>query len=134
MDTLQTILYITTFATYGLGDGITATYMMTKKGIYSESNKIGKFLYDKFGANSVLLVKILLLSILLLIIRTNVTDIYWTTNGILLGLSIGGIIATQANLQSIQNKPFVSSKVILTRIAIITGILFVLGTVIDYMI
>jgi hypothetical protein len=37
---LQRILFLLAFLTYGLGDGITAAYLMDRTGVMSESNPV----------------------------------------------------------------------------------------------
>ncbi len=98
---LQKLLFILSFLTFGAGDGITAAYMIKKEGIISESNQMMRLAYATGGMNSLISIKIWLSFLILFfvwLIRSK--DNYWTINGFLFSLFIGGIMAIGANLMA----------------------------------
>lgn len=133
MDVLQSILFGSSFLTFGIGDGVTAADLIKNKGEYSESNLIGRYMYSKFGSNGVIYMKTTFTSIVLSILyMASFSDLYWTVNGILIALTIGGTMAMKANTSALDGKPFSSSKSILTTYGLITIILAVIGIIMDY--
>ncbi len=96
---LQRLLFILSFLTFGVGDGVTATYMMKKEGVMRESNPIIRFMYAT--GNGVISMKIwFTLIILFFVWLLKSKDSYWTINGFLFALFVGGIMATGANLMA----------------------------------
>ncbi len=96
---LQRLLFILSFLTFGVGDGVTATYMMKKEGVMRESNPIIRFMYAT--GSSVISIKIWFTFIILFLVwLLKSKDSYWTINGFLFALFVGGIMATGANLMA----------------------------------
>ncbi|MDD5474825.1 MAG: hypothetical protein PHU34_11875, partial [Candidatus Methanoperedens sp.] len=54
---LRRLLFLLSFLTYGIGDGITAAYMMDKTGVMREINPIARFMYASSGAHGVIITK-----------------------------------------------------------------------------
>lgn len=100
--TLQRLLFLLSFITYGVGDSITAVYMMERKGIMYESNPLVRFVYVSSGGQGVVAIKVFYASIILffawLISRKENT--HWKVNGFLFALIIGSIMVMQANLKT----------------------------------
>src|SRR5574341_1765467 len=82
---LQRFLFLASFLTYGVGDGLTAVYMIEKNGIMSESNPIIRFMYLSSGAQGVISFKIWFTFMILYFVWTisSRTNTYWTINGFL---------------------------------------------------
>lgn len=99
---LQRILFLLAFLTYGLGDGITAAYLMDRTGVMSESNPVVRLMYISSGAEGVITLKLGYSSMILFFVWTisRRENIYWTINGFLSAQCIGGIMAIRANLMA----------------------------------
>ncbi len=97
---LQRFLFLASFLTYGVGDGLTAVYMMEKNGVMSESNPIIRFMYLSSGAHGVIGLKLWFTFMILYFVWTisRRTNTYWTINGFLSALCVGGLMAIRANL------------------------------------
>ncbi len=100
--TLQRILYLLALATFGIGDGVTAAYMIERSGPVREINPMVKLAYFYSGGQGIVFVKtwltILILSFVWSISRRKNT--YWMVNGFLFALFIGGIMAMRANMMA----------------------------------
>lgn len=100
--TLQRMLYILAFVTFGIGDGFTAAYMMERTGAMREANPIVRLAYIYGGWNGAIFIKMwftfLILSIVGFIYRKG--NMYWMVNGFLFALIIGGIMAMRANIMA----------------------------------
>ena len=133
---LQRVMYLFSFATYGIADGVTAAYLMAKKGITSEVNPIARFMYASAGLKGVLLVKIWFASVILFIVWviSRRDESYWMINGFLLALATGGIMATRANLMAASGiNPPSPGSVIMTFL-FLTVILVMIGDIMDKLI
>ena len=102
---VQVMLYFFTFVTCGLGDTISAIYMMHYLGIMREANPIARYIVLNQGLFGFFVLKIwmtiTILSILLFIqIKSNKT-MKNTVNGFLIALSLGGILATFSNIMAV---------------------------------
>ncbi len=105
---LQHVLYFLAFLTFGLGDGITAAFMMNRLGSGVESNPLIGHLYQTQGFEGVVIGKIWLTVLLLLgthIVQSEYTgNMYWTVNGFLVSLTAFGLMAVNANLSVISGE------------------------------
>ena len=115
---VQAILYISAFVTCGLGDSISAIYMMHYLGIMREANPIAKYIVLNQGFYGLLAFKIwitiVILSIALFIQIKSKRSFKNTVNGFLITLSLGGILATFSNTMTMLygNPPYDSYLVI----------------------
>ena len=98
---VQVMLYIFTFVTYGLGDTISAIYMMQHLGIMQEANPIARYIVLNQGFIGLCAFKIwitiVILSITLFIQIRSKKSMKNAVDGFLIALSIGGILATFSN-------------------------------------
>ncbi|MCZ7384644.1 MAG: hypothetical protein O8C63_07840 [Candidatus Methanoperedens sp.] len=96
---LQKALFLSSFFTYGVGDGATAVYMMEITGVMREGNPVVRFIYSSSGQLSCLAYKVWYVTVVLSIvwIVSKKKQIYWTINGFLFALTLGGIMAMRAN-------------------------------------
>ncbi len=95
----QHILFFLAFITFGIGDALTASLLMTTKGHDAEFNYVFGHLYDSYGIACFVSTKLILVIIVLLaayILSRH--GGYWMINGWLTALIIGGIMAMCANL------------------------------------
>jgi general stress protein CsbA len=106
--------------------------MMEKRGAGIESNPLGRFMFDKFGYKGIIASKLIATSIILTLAWFIAFESYWVINGLLVGLTIGGLMATQANLQATEGKPFKPPNRILLEFGIVTVVLMIIGIVIDF--
>jgi len=99
---LQRLLFFLAFLTYGVGDGVTAAYMMDRTGIMKEMNPVMRFLYASYGSQGVIGIKIWFTFLILFLvwIISRRANTYWTVNGFLSALCVGGIMAIRANLMA----------------------------------
>ncbi|MFZ2411526.1 MAG: hypothetical protein WAW23_08145 [Candidatus Methanoperedens sp.] len=99
---LQKSLFLSSFLTYGVGDGVTAVYMIEKTSVMRETNPIVKFMYASSGKQGVISLKIwfTLMILFLVWITSRKTNIYWTINGFLSALTLGGAMAMRANMMA----------------------------------
>lgn len=132
---LQTGLMISSFLTYGLGDGVTAAYMMEKVGIVRESNPVARLLYVSYGHSGMVAMKLwftmVILSIVWVISKRK--GAYWTVNGFLFALTIGGIMAMRANLLAAHGMAHPSPGSIITVFLIMVILFINIGDLIDRM-
>ncbi len=62
---VQHILYITAFLTFGIGDGVTAAYMMSVLGAGIEANPAARYLFTTYGFNGLVIAKMWLTFVVL---------------------------------------------------------------------
>ena len=102
---IQFLLASVVFLTFGIGDGFTGAYMMNVCGILSEANPFARYIVETQGCIGLIIFKLwitlTLLSIVLRIEKFSNNPMYWMTNGFLVALGLGGIMATIANLMRI---------------------------------
>lgn len=130
---LQRLLFLLSFLTYGVGDGVTAAYMMDRTGVAREVNPVMRFFYASYGAQGVIGIKIWFTFLILFLVWSvsRKTDAYWTVNGFLSALSVGGMMAMRANLMAAWGMtPPSASSIIMTFLFLV--VLFVMiGDVMD---
>ena len=99
---LQRMLFLLAFLTYGLGDGVTAIQMMEKTGVSREINPVVRLMYANSGKQGVITLKmwIALVILFLVWIVSRKTNLYWTINGFLFALTVGGVMAIRANMMA----------------------------------
>ena len=130
---LQRLLFLLSFLTYGVGDGVTAAYMMEKTGVMREVNPIVRFIYASSGAQGVITFKIWIGFVILFLVRiiSRRTNTYWTINGFLSALCVGGIMAMRANLMAANGmNPPSPSSIIMTFLTL-TVLFVMLGDLMD---
>lgn len=132
---IQHFLYLLTFTTFGIGDALTGAHLMNIKGVGAESNVFFSHLYSTQGPEMFITTKLLITLVILLLVFISYIKShgksYWTTNGLLAAISIGGIMAIQANIQAIYGYPFIDpSKIILIYLTFVF-VFVVLGDLID---
>lgn len=99
---LQKILFLLSFLTFGAADGISAAYMIEKRGVFGEANPLIRFMYASSGSMGVIEIKVWLVLIILYFVW-NVSkgkNNYWMINGFLFALFVCGMLATGANLMA----------------------------------
>ncbi len=130
---LQRILFILSFLTYGVGDGVTAAYMIEKTGIVGEANPLVQFVYFSFGVQGVIAFKICFGFIILLAvwIVSRRTNAYWTINGFLAALCVGGIMAMRANLMAAYGMTPPSPDSVIIAFLILTVLFVMIGDMMD---
>lgn len=125
-------LFLSSFLTYGIGDGVTAVYMMEETHAMREVNPIVRFMYANSGRQGVIILKIWFVLVILFLvwIISRKTNTYWTINGFLFALTIGGIMAMRANIMATYGSPPSPGYIILTFLFLV--ILFVMiGDLLD---
>jgi hypothetical protein len=130
---LQSLLFISSFLTYGLGDGITAAYMMGKTGAGIEGNPLARFMYVSYGSKGLLAMKLWFTFVILSLISTisKRTGAYWSTNGFLFALTIGGLMATRANVLATLGMPFPSPGSVISTFLFMAILFLEVGNLID---
>lgn len=130
---LQHVLYFTAFLAFGIGDGITAAFMMDKSGIGIEVNPIAGFLFMTQGFYGFVIAKIWLTFALLL--GTHILQLrspgYWTINGFLIALTSIGLMAVKANLTATAGGIPESPGTIIFTYLVLTLVLIEVGSLID---
>ena len=102
---LQSILYFSALLVFGFGDGVTGAYMMEMRGVGAEANPFARYLFSIQGIGWLVTTKIGLT--LAIICATHITqlrsrmNIYWTVNGFMVAIIIGGMLAINANISAI---------------------------------
>lgn len=128
-------LLILGFITFGIGDALTATWMIILKGSSIEANIMFKYIFDAYGTGTFIAVKliftVIVLSMVYAILIKATYNCEWTINGWLTALSIGGILACIMNLSVIMDFNFIGSKAILILYLALTGALTLTGDIID---
>lgn len=130
---LQRLLFLLSFLTYGVGDGVTAAYMIEKTGVMREANPIVRFVYASSGAQGVITFKIWFVFVILFLvwIISRRTNTYWTINGFLSALCVGGIMAMRANLMAAYGMTPSSPDSIIMAYLILTVLFVMLGDLMD---
>ncbi len=114
---LQHILYISAFLTFGIGDGVTAAYMMSVLGAGIEANPAARYLFETYGFNGLVIAKmwltfVVLFAVFVIQLKSS-TNMYWTMNGFLVALTAGGLMAVNANLTAVAGQiPQASDEII----------------------
>ena len=98
---VQTMLYVTSFLTYGIGDASTAVYMMKLKGIGIEANLLIRHIIETQGFFGFVTFKLwitfTILAIPFIMQFMSKERLDWTINGFLAAITVGGILAIIAN-------------------------------------
>jgi hypothetical protein len=130
---LQTILFLLSFLTFGVADGISAAYMMEKRGVIGEANPLIRFMYASRGSIGVIEIKIWMV-IMVLSFVWNISrgkDNYWMINGFLFALFVGGLMATGANLMAARGLEHPAPGTIIIIYLFMTMLLTTLGDEMD---
>ncbi len=130
---LQRLLFILSFLMYGLGDGVTAFYMMDQSGVVRESNHLMQFMYISNGWQGVIGIKIWFTFMILLFVWliSSGKNTYWSVNGFLFALSLGGIMAMRSNMMVINGViPPSPGSVIITYL-LLTLLFVMIGSLLD---
>lgn len=100
--TLQRILYLLALTTFGIGDGVTAAYMIERSGTVREINPVVRLAYFYSGGQGIVFVKTWLTTLILSLVWfiSRKKNNYWMVNGFLFALFIGGIMAMRANIMA----------------------------------
>jgi hypothetical protein len=130
---LQRLLFLLSFLTYGVGDGVTAAYMIEKTGVMREANPLVQFVYASSGAQGVITFKIWFGFIILLLvwIVSRRTNTYWTINGFLAAFCVGGIMAMRANLMVVYGMTPPSPDSVIIAFLILTVLFVMIGDMMD---
>ena len=126
---VQAMLYISAFVTCGLGDAISAIYMMHYLGIMREANPIARYIVQNQGFYGLLAFKIwitiVILSIVLFIQIRSKKSMKNTVDGFLIALFLGGILATLSNTMTLLygNPPYDSYLII--AIYLVTSVVLI---------
>ena len=126
---------MSSFLTYGLGDGITAAHMMEKTGAGIEGNPLARFMYVSYGSKGIVALKLWFTFIILALISTTSkrAGAYWATNGFLFALTIGGLMATRANVLATLGMPFPSPVSVISTFLFMAILFLEVGNLIDKM-
>jgi hypothetical protein len=130
---LQKILFLLSFLTFGVADGISAAYMIEQKGLIGEANPFIRFMYASRGTNGVIEIKIWLVLIILYFVwnvskgRKN----YWMINGFLVALFVGGLMATGANLMAAKSLEYPGADTIIATFLFLVILLTMIGEAMD---
>jgi hypothetical protein len=130
---LQKILFLLTFLSFGAADGISAAYMIEKRGVMCESNPLIQFMYASSGSKGVIGIKLWMVMILLSFVW-NISknkENYWMINGFLFSLFVCGLIATGANLMAARGLEYPASSTIIATYLFMVMLLTILGEAID---
>jgi hypothetical protein len=130
---LQRLLFLLAFLTYGVGDGITAAYMMDNTGVMREINPVVRFVHASYGAQGVVSIKIWFAFVVLFLvwIISRKTNTYWTINGFLSALCVGGVMAIRANLMAAYGMTPPSASSIIMTFLTLTVLFVMLGDLMD---
>ncbi len=130
---LQRLLFLLSFLTYGVGDGVTAAYMIEKTGVMREANPLVQFVYVSSGAQGVITFKIWFGFIILLLvwIVSRRTNTYWTVNGLLAAFCVGGVMAIRANLMAAYGMTPPSPESVIMAFLILTILFVLIGDMMD---
>jgi hypothetical protein len=126
-------LYFTAFLTFGVGDGITAAYMMEKLGASAEMNPLMSYVFMEQGFGGMVVVKIwLTLSLLFAAYIVSLkSNAFWTVNGFLVALCAGGVLAINANLNALNGLVHEAPEEIIVIFMVLTLLLIEAGSYID---
>ncbi len=130
---LQRLLFLLSFLIYGVGDGVTAAYMIEKTSVMEEANPLVQFIYFSSGVQGVIAFKIIFGLIILLPvwIVSRRTNTYWTINGFLAALCIGGIMAIETNLMVANGMIPPSPELVILAFLILTVLFVIIGDMVD---
>jgi len=128
---LQHFLYFLVFVTFDIGDAVTAVMMMESKGIGVEYNPIAQNIFVNYGLSGLIAAKLLFIIVPLIIASMVVKNSYWFINGILVSLTIVGLMAIQANIQKLAGLPHMSPIEINFLYLEVLFILIIAGTIMD---
>ncbi|MCZ7358066.1 MAG: hypothetical protein O8C66_06160 [Candidatus Methanoperedens sp.] len=131
---LQHILYLTAFLAFGIGDGITGALMMNSKGIGMEANPIVRILFMARGIEGVMTGKMWLTFIILAatyIVQLNSPNMYWTVNGFLIAITVGGLMAVNANITAMAGQIPTEPGALILAYLILMFILTEIGSFVD---
>ncbi len=130
---LQRLLFLLAFLTYGIGDGVTAAYMMDRTGVIREINPVMRFMYASYGAQGVISIKIwfTFLILFLIWIISRRTNTYWTINGFLSALCVGGAMAMRANLMAAYGMTPPSASSVIMAFLFLTVLFVMIGDMMD---
>jgi len=130
---LQRILFLLSFLSFGVADGISSAYMIEKRGIIGEANPLIRFMYASNGSNGVIQIKLWLVLIILYFVwniskgRNN----YWMINGFLFALFVCGLMATGANLMAAEGLDYPAPSTIIATYLFLVILLPMLGDAMD---
>lgn len=121
------------FLTYGVVDGVTAVYMMEKRGTMSEINPVVRYTYVYSGGLGVIAIKMLYAFIILFFVwrLSKGKNTYWTVNGFLFALFIGSILVMRANLMTANGMIPQSSVSIIFTFLFVSMLFLYVGKQID---
>lgn len=132
---IQHVLFLTAFFTFGIGDGITAAYMMERHGVGIEANPVIKYLFSANGFSGMVMAKIwftlLLLFTAYVVQFTSPNNMYWTLNGFLVSLIIGGAAAINANISAITGNAHAAPEEVIFVYLLMVVVLVEIGSFID---
>lgn len=130
---LQKILFLLTFLSFGVADGISAAYMIEKRGLMGEANPLIRFMYASSGSNGVIEIKIWLVLIMLYFVwnLSRNKDNYWMINGFLFALFVCGVMSTGANLMAARGTEYPASSTIIATYLFLVILLTMLGDAMD---
>lgn len=133
--TLQRVLYLTAFITFGVGDGITSAYMMEAQGPFSESNPLIRNMFMTLGFEGMILIKIwvtfmMLLATYMVQVRSK-ENINWTINGFLIAQIAAGVSGIYANMSALAGSVHPEASDIVLLYFILVLILTETGSFID---
>lgn len=108
------VLYLAAFLTYGLCDSISSAYLMMSQGIGAELNPIMRYIVTESGIGAFIIFKlwatVIILGALYFTDAKSRNCMTWTVTGFLLSLTVGGVLATLANLYAASGRSFVLSS------------------------
>lgn len=131
----QHIFCFLAFLTLGVIDGLTASNMMGKIGTGAEHNVFISSVYASQGIIMVIATKMSLAVLLiigaLMVYRESRGKSYWMTNGFLVSLTIGGLIASIQNLHAAAGLPYMSPEKFYFLFLLMAFVLVEIGDFID---
>ncbi|MCZ7403113.1 MAG: DUF5658 family protein [Candidatus Methanoperedens sp.] len=130
---VQGILFLLAFLSFGAGDGISAAYMIDKRGAIVEANPFIRYMYESNGSNGVIEIKLWLVLIILYFVWNISKDRknYWMINGFLFALFVCGLIATGANLMAAEGLDYPAPSSIIATYLFLVILLSLLGDAMD---
>jgi hypothetical protein len=125
---IQGLLCLLVLLTWGLGDALTAIYMIEQKGLMQEGNMLVRSVISYYGASTFIMLKIsFTLMILYVPFIIKPKNAYWMINGYLISFITGGSMAILLNMQAALGLPlsilpqhvimiYISSILVLTNV------------------
>jgi hypothetical protein len=125
---IQGVLCLMVLLAWGIGDALTALYMIKQQGLMQEGNMLVRSIITYYGVSTFVMLKIsFTLMILYIPFIVKQDRAYWMINGYLVSFIIGGALAMVLNMQAALNQPlfmlpqhviliYISSILILTNI------------------